>query len=358
MLLRHCFCLLLSLVGSGFFALPAMAEGAPPPTRIADSSTGDQVAEASGWKRYLLGRRGSGMPGGGFFYLQAVDGVSQAENALEASVRASRAASTGRDMLFRQVEHPLAAGRHRLRLVGQYAYAAPVDSLFRAASNYRVEGEIEVELRPDVTYRVRGVLEEYRQEVWLEEAGSGRRVGDKLLNKTVAEARERAMAGAGHACCNLHFQDETISDENPWGPAFIPAGTPIALREYGRNSIRVLVDGRPMTIELDAGRKLESREQLFARLVVAEDPTPLIEASEPAVRQAIRAGKLRSGMSRQQVLLAIGYPRRDLTPALEARVWKYPSADDGDFEVLWGEDGRLAGLRAEEAQAVAKILEP
>lgn len=239
--------------------------------RIVDTSTGDgaEKPSTSTWKRLLLRRSGSGMPGGGFFFVQGVDGATEPQNNMDASIRASH--GQGRSMSFVKVEHPVPAGKHRIKLVGQYAYAAPVDSLFHSAANYRVEGEVEVTLLPAVEYRVRGVLEEFRQEVWLEESATGNRVGEKLVNKAVEEARTRAMAGAGYACCNLHYDDEWISDENIWGLPFIPAGTPIAMREYGRNRIQVLVDGRPMTIGQDYGRKQETKEQLFAKLVVKED---------------------------------------------------------------------------------------
>lgn len=321
--------------------------------RIVDTSTGDGLPEASKWK-FLIGRVGSGKPGGGFFFVQEIDDIAEAQNNMDASVRASR--GQGRSMSFKKVEHQVPAGKHRLKLVGQYAYAAPVESLFRSATNYRVEGEIEVNLHPALEYRVRGVLEEFRQEVWLEEAASGDRIGEKLVNKTVEEARIRAMAGAFYACCNLHYDDEWISDENIWGLPFIPAGAPIAIREYGRDRIHVLVDGRPMTIGHDYGRKQETKEQLVTKLLVKEDPAKVIASYSPEVQEAIRSGRILLGMSKEQVIISIGYPRVDLTTSLDLPVWKYKSDDDGKFELVWGADGLLSELRAEEPEAPGKIL--
>lgn len=211
-------------------------------------------------------------------------------------------------------------------------------------------------LLPAAEYRVRGVLEEFRQEVWLEESVTGNRIGEKIVNKTVEEARIRAMAGASFACCNLHYKDEWISDENVWGLPFIPAGTPIAIREYGRNRIHVLVDGRQMTIGHDYGRKQETKEQLVAKLVVKDDPSKMFSSYSPAVQEAIRSGKLVRGMSKQQVILSLGYPRPDLTASLDAPLWKYSTADDGDVELIWGTDGLLNELRAKERELPAKIL--
>lgn len=164
------------------------------------------------------------------------------------------------------------------------------------------------------------------------------------------------MAGASFACCNLHYKDEWISDENVWGLPFIPAGTPIAIREYGRNRIHVLVDGRQMTIGHDYGRKQETKEQLVAKLVVKDDPSKMFSSYSPAVQEAIRSGKLVRGMSKQQVILSLGYPRPDLTASLDAPLWKYSTADDGDVELIWGTDGLLNELRAKERELPAKIL--
>jgi len=329
-------------------------------TRIIDTSTGDNVSTGDGvekssiWKRFLSPRPGSGMPGGGFFFVQEIDGVAESQNNMDASVRASR--GQGRSMNFMKVEHSVPAGKHRIKLVGQYAYAAPIESLFHSAANYRIEGEIEATLLPSAEYRVRGTLEEFRQEVWLEDSATGNRIGEKIVNKAVEEARIRAMAGAGYACCNLHYDDDWISDENIWGLPFIPAGTPIAIREYGRNRIQVLVDGRPMTIGQDYGRKQETKEQLFAKLVVKEDPARMIGSYLPAAQEAIRSGKVMLGMSKQQAILSLGFPRVDLTTSLDSPVWKYTTVDDGDFELVWGTDSLLSEVRTEDPTARVKIL--
>ncbi|HLO62156.1 MAG TPA: hypothetical protein VK165_04245 [Azonexus sp.] len=320
---------------------------------IIDTSTGDGAEEAPQWKR-LFGRAGSGLPGGAFFFVQEIDGVIEEKNNLDVSRKASR--NHGRSMSFQKVAHQISAGKHRIKLVGRYAYAAPIDALFRSAADYLVDGEIEVLLQPAVEYRVRGVLEEFRQEVWLEEAGTGNRIGETLVNKTVEEARVRAMSGAAYACCNLHHQDEWISDENIWGQQFIPAGTPIAFREYGRNRIHVLVDGHPMTIGHDYGRKQETKEQLVAKLLVKEDPSQIIATYSPAVRDAIRSGKVLPGMNKQQTIISLGFPRPDLTASLDAPTWKYSTVDDGDFELVWGRDGLLSEVRMDDPEALAKIL--
>lgn len=325
----------------------------PGAAMVADSSSGDGDPPPSAWIR-LLGASGGGKRGGAFFFLGELDGVATDKNNLDASMRASR--GRGPQMRFVKVERPVQAGRHRLKLIGRYAFAAPVDALFRSGSDYRVEGELDADLRPNVVYKVNGVLQEYRQEVWLEEAESGVRVGSVIVNESVDQARKKAMEGAAYSCCNLRYADDWISDANTAGLPFIPAGTPIAIREYGRNRIHVLVDGYPMTIGHDYGRKQETREQFAAKLLTKVSPGEAINSFPPAVQKAIRSGMVLRGMSKDQVIVSLGYPRTDMTAALDAPEWKYSTADGYEYEVVWSADGHVVDVRSEDAGALRVVL--
>ena len=320
--------------------------------RIADSSTGDGLEEP---KFSLFPRWGGRTTGGGFFFVAEIDGEAMATNNLDESIRASL--HLRREMHFKKVERSVSAGKHRVKLVGRYSHAAPIDNLFRSNAGYRVDGEMEVTLRPNVLYRVRGILEEFRQEVWLEEAESGELVGEKLVNATVEQARNQAMENASFACCNLRFQEDWISDLNETGLPYIPAGTPIAIREYGRNRIHVVVDGRPMAIGHDYGRKQGTKEQLVARLLVKDDPRQKIATYPPAIQSAVRSGKVLPGMNKEQVLIALSYPRPDMNASLDEPVWKYSTEDGYDYQVTWGEDGLLSSVLSEEPDIPARILQ-
>jgi len=263
----------------------------------------------------------------------------------------------GREIRFVKVERLVSAGKHRIKLEGRYVYGAPIENLIRSAAEYRAEGDIEVTLRPNVLYRVRGILEELRQEVWLEEAESGELVGKKVVNAIVELARNQAMENAQFACCNLRYQEDWIGDLNETGLPYIPAGTPIAIREYGRNRIHVVVDGRPMAIGLDYGRKQGTREQLIARLLVKDDPRQKVATYPPAIQEAIRSGKVLPGMNKEQVLIALSYPRPDMNASLDEAVWNYITNDGYDYQLIWGPDGLLTAVQSEESDIPARILQ-
>lgn len=339
------------LSASGFLApgLLQAAENAVDEVRLLDTSTGDGSA-VSGYA-HLWGR---GIPGGGFFYVAEIDGVAEKTNNLSQSRAASL--GRGRSMNFKSVEHSTVPGKHRIKLVGRYEFAAPIDNFFRSAASYAVEGEVEVDLTANARYRVTGVLEPLRQEVWLEEIANGRVIGPKIINATVENERIKAMEGASYTCCNLRYSDDWISDANAATLPFIPAGARIVIKDYGRNRIHVLIDGQKMTIGHDYGRKQETREQFVAKLLVNADPSEKIATYDPAIQRAIRAGKVRAGMNKEQAIISLGYPRTDLTASLDAPAWKYLTADEDEYELVWGSDGLLAEVRAKEAHVPALIL--
>jgi hypothetical protein len=292
---------------------------------------------------------GGGSAGGTkFFMLVEVNGKTTGRTSQSASMQASR--GMGMSMRTLDVERPVAAGKVRLKLRGLVGHAAPIQGLFAAAfagGPREVEGTIDVELKPDARYRVTGAIDELRSEVWLEEVGSNALVGTKIAAAPTAEAKKAATADAFFTCCNFrHDSEGWISDANWIEQTLLPAGTPIRVYDYGRNRAKVSVNGRPMWLGLDYGRDQQTTQQLVAKLAVKDDPAPRIAAYPDEVQAAIRAGKVVPGMTKEQVIVALGYPRTDLTRSIELPRWTYRSRSDVDFALVWGADERLVGIEA------------
>lgn len=164
---------------------------------------------------------------------------------------------------------------------------------------------------------------------------------------SIAWAQEdREPKLVGFTCCNLHYQNDWISDAN-WGQyPFLPPGLPIRITEYGRYRLTAEIDGKTFRIGQDYGRQ----EQLaaFARKIVAEqDPKPKIASWPEPVRAAVKTGRIRAGMTRDQVIAAVGYPPAHQTPTLEATFWKYWYSSFGSYQVEWDEKGRVKDVKAD-----------
>ena len=149
---------------------------------------------------------------------------------------------------------------------------------------------------------------------------------------------------AGYTCCNLHYSDDWISDGNWGGFPIIPAGTPIRVVGYGPNRAHVEIDGKQFRIGHDYGRGQETLEQYVAKLVVKEDPRARVAAWPGPIREAIRNGRLTQGMTREQAIIAAGYPATHRTPILEAPVWTYWDDRMTSYQVTWDSAGQIQDI--------------
>jgi hypothetical protein len=146
----------------------------------------------------------------------------------------------------------------------------------------------------------------------------------------------------GFTCCNLHHDGDWISDANWSNLPMIPAGTPIKITFYGYNHRAFAeLDGRAMRIGHDYGRAQESLEKYVSKLVVPASPATKIEGYPKAFRDAIRAGRVETGMTREQAIIAAGYPATHKTPSLDAPVWNYWASRAGRYEVHWNAKGTV-----------------
>lgn len=111
--------------------------------------------------------------------------------------------------------------------------------------------------------------------------------------------------------------------------------------DYGSNRASVLIDGRKMRLGLDWTRGKETIQQFVARVTGEEDPRATIAAYPERVRNAIRAGRVFPGMTKDQVLVSLGRPRIDLTPTLNEKEWTFEVPEQGELFIVFDEAGLL-----------------
>jgi hypothetical protein len=145
----------------------------------------------------------------------------------------------------------------------------------------------------------------------------------------------------GFACCNLHYERDWINDGNYASLAMLPAGTPIKVVSLGRHLAYVELGGKKMRLGHDYGREQESLEQWVSKIVVLEDPAPRIAAYPPDVQAAIKEGRVALGMTREQAIVAVGYPLTSENPSLDAPVWRHWVSSFEEYQLSWGPDGHL-----------------
>lgn len=162
-----------------------------------------------------------------------------------------------------------------------------------------------------------------------------------VLLATLTVAAPAQPLRDGFLCCNMRGDGSWISDINYLGSKqLVPAGTPVKITGYGRQRVLVDIDGKKQALGNDYSRSL-TLEAFALRYVVETDPAKRLETFPPKVREAIKAGRLMRGMTREQVLMAVGYPVASYTPELDAPLWRYWVSRSGEYQVFWGDDGRV-----------------
>lgn len=173
-----------------------------------------------------------------------------------------------------------------------------------------------------------------------------------------SDATQPRALPQGFLCCNMRTDGAWISDMNRTGPnqSIVPLGTPVASTGYGRQTVYVKIAGMDQSIGNDYSRNLDL-VSFARRYIVEEDPRLKLAGAAPEVQRAITEAKLRRGMSREQVLMSIGYPIASENPTLATPVWRYWLTDKDEFQVYFDNEGRVTEVVAPPAVRQQVLVE-
>ena len=163
---------------------------------------------------------------------------------------------------------------------------------------------------------------------------------------------------SGYLCCNMRTYGNSISDINydEQGTSIVAVGTPARITAYDFRWFEADLAGKPQRIKNDYSRNITLAD--FAkRYVVTEDPKQKMAAFPPAVRDAIVAGKVAPGMTREQVLMAIGYPVAGENPSLDALTWRYWRDSWSEYQVTFDDKGLVKTVTGNPV-ALSRVLVP
>ena len=174
----------------------------------------------------------------------------------------------------------------------------------------------------------------------------------RILLASLALAALPAIALAqpqpeGFLCCNMRTDGSWISDSNyaEGGKKIIPVGTPTKVTGYGRSRVQVDVNGSKQAIGNDYSRDLDLGA-FAARYVVTQDPKPKIAGYPAKIRDAINSARVTPGMTREQVLMAVGYPISSENPNLDAKVWRMWLSSFAEYQLIF-EGNRLKTIQTD-----------
>ena len=161
---------------------------------------------------------------------------------------------------------------------------------------------------------------------------------------------------AGFLCCNMRTDGSWITDINydESGKRIIPVGTPIKVTGYGHYRVKVDVNGKSQAIGNDYSRDL-ALDVFAKRYVVADDPAAKIATFPKKIQDAIAHAQIVLGMTREQVLMSVGYPVSSENHNLQDKVWRFWVTSFSEFRVRFDDSGRVTDVEGD-ADAKSKIL--
>ena len=146
-----------------------------------------------------------------------------------------------------------------------------------------------------------------------------------------------------YTCCNMHYEGDAISDVNYQKGTLIPFGTRVQIVEVRSDRVKFIPTGHPpLTLILKYGKDAGlTMDQLLDQTFLEQDPhTKLARGAAPRGKTAkggkaapaadagrteklIEQGVVEPGMTKEQVLMAKGYPPKHRTPSLDSPMWTY-----------------------------------
>ncbi|MCL5279424.1 MAG: outer membrane protein assembly factor BamE [Planctomycetes bacterium] len=148
---------------------------------------------------------------------------------------------------------------------------------------------------------------------------------------------------------NLHYVAEhgtvkaSFANWTDWpGHGFVPYNSRVLAQGWS-NRIHFQTDtGLRINFEINPGRMGMSATQYLALIT---SPTQVTyENLSDVDRQGIEAGKALVGMSKQGVMIALGYPAQHRTPSLDDNRWTYWKGRHDTYVVEFDGSGKVAAI--------------
>lgn len=177
------------------------------------------------------------------------------------------------------------------------------------------------------------------------------RYARKLLVLAAVLAAGAAQAQAtysGFLCCNMRTDGAWISDINyaENGKRVIPAGTQVTITGYGRYRVNTTMAGQRQDLGNDYSRDLDL-ENFAKRYVVTADPKAALAKASPRIRKAVETQRLVKGMTREQVIMSVGWPVTSENPHIDNKIWRFWLSSFEEFQVKFDGAGKVVAIEGD-----------
>jgi len=155
----------------------------------------------------------------------------------------------------------------------------------------------------------------------------------------------RAWQGRSlYTCCNIHYEGTSINDANYYVGSTLPFGSPATVESVAGNTLTFSSGGTRLTLAHSYGKDQESDQQYFSRILVDTDPHIRFATFPKQVQDAIVDGRVEVGMTKEQVIMSLGYPPTHKTASTDLNTWIYWYNRWITYQVQFGSEGKVTML--------------
>ena len=127
-----------------------------------------------------------------------------------------------------------------------------------------------------------------------------------------------------YLCCNLHYEKPKITDVTYQTGALVPLGTRVTITKVHKQDVTFEAQGfPPITFVNKYGHSAVPMDTFVNRWFVERDPKLKLKNVSKKTIELIQSGQVDKGMTRDQVLMSLGYPPAHRTPSLDSPQWTY-----------------------------------
>jgi hypothetical protein len=142
-----------------------------------------------------------------------------------------------------------------------------------------------------------------------------------------------------YTCCNIHYEKDEIVDANYQVGTLIPFGTRVQILDVRDDRIKFQADGAPPITWFVRFGKGTPIDTYLSQMFPESDPKLKLPKKLAAkTRKSMETGTVEPGMTRDQVLMTLGYPPTHRTPSLSAPSWHYWRNRWAQFDVYFEGD--------------------
>ena len=175
-----------------------------------------------------------------------------------------------------------------------------------------------------------------------------------FVNPLSSQAKDKYIIGEPvYLKVNIHYQNSSRGNNASYanytdsgvGHDFLAVNTPVKIKK-GRKNRFIIVDAETnieIVFEYSAARMQMSINEYLEK-ITSPSKVNLGELSEKD-RQGIENGVAKIGMSKEGVMMALGYPAAHKTPSPEENRWVYWKDRFRTLVITFGENGIVTDIR-------------